>query len=214
MSSASAPLRLVSNPSPPTVIGKVAPPTRKPNKEIRSREYLTSQEVDKIMAEARRRGRHGHRDATMILLAYRHGLRVSELVDLRWDQIDWKGYIHVQRLKNGNDSTQPMEGDEIRALRRLKRENPESSFIFTTERKGPLTASTFRKLIAKAGELVNADLPRPIHPHMLRHGCGFYLANKNIDTRTIQDWLGHRNIQHTVRYTQLNGDRFKGLWRE
>ncbi len=198
---------------PNTVNGKVAPPLRIPNKERRSREYLTNKEVVALMDAARKTGRHGHRDATLILLAYRHALRVAELVALRWDQIDLaQGLLHVTRAKNGTPSTHPVRGPEIRALRRLKRDYPDTPYVFVTERKGPLTTSAVRKIIARAGEF--AALGFPVHPHMLRHACGFKLANDGHDTRAIQHYLGHKNIQHTVRYTELAPDRFNGFWKD
>jgi type 1 fimbriae regulatory protein FimB/type 1 fimbriae regulatory protein FimE len=163
------------------------------------------------MAFAGRIGRHRHRDRTLILTAYRHGLRVSELIALRWDQVDLKqGHLHVQRLKNGTASTHPIRGPEIRALRRLKRDYPKSPYLFVTERGGPLTASTVRKIVARAGE--KAGLSFPVHPHMLRHATGFYLANQGHDTRAIQHYLGHRQIAHTTRYTELAADRFNDFW--
>jgi type 1 fimbriae regulatory protein FimB/type 1 fimbriae regulatory protein FimE len=106
----------------------------------------------------------------------------------------------------------PLRGLEVRALRRLRRDYPDTPHVFVSERKGPLTASAFQKIVARAGEA--AELPFPIHPHMLRHACGFKMANDKVDTRTIQDYLGHRQIQHTVRYTQLDGNRFKSVWRD
>ena len=206
-----AQLRAGHGQRPSTENGKVAPPTRIPNRERRSREHLTSSEVDKLMAVAGGLGRHGHRDATLILLAYRHGLRVSELVALRWDQLDLKlGHLHVARLKNGVASTHPVRGPELRALRRLQRDYPASPYVFTTERGGPLTDSAVRKIITRAGEIAGLDFP--VHPHMLRHACGFKLANDGHDTRAIQHYLGHRNIQHTVRYTELAPERFKKFW--
>jgi len=136
----------------PTPLNGKVPPRRVPNSEVRSREYLTSDEVEALMSAARKVGRHGHRDATLILQAYRHGLRVSELVALRWDQVELKrGLLHVTRAKNGSPSTHPIRGPEIRALRRLHREYPDSPYVFTTERRGPLTASTVRKIVARAG---------------------------------------------------------------
>ncbi len=189
------------------------PPRRVANSAVRSREYLTSDEVDGLINAAKRIGRHGHRDATLILLAYRHGLRVSELISLRWDQIDLKqGVLHVNRLKNGTPSNHPIRGPEIRALRRLRREYSETPYMFVTERKGPLTASTVRKMVARAGR--EAKLPFPVHPHMLRHACGYKLANDGHDTRAIQHYLGHKNITHTVRYTELAADRFNGFWQD
>ena len=196
--------------SPNTLNGKV-PPRRRPNKAVRSREYLTQDEVEALMAAAGRAGRHPHRDRTMILMAFRHGLRVSELVSLRWDQVDLKlGQLHVQRLKNGSPSTHPIRGVEIRALRRLKREYPDSPYLFVTERGGPLTASTTRKIVSRAGKL--AKIGFPVHPHMLRHATGFYLANQGHDTRAIQHYLGHKQIAHTTLYTELAADRFNKFW--
>jgi type 1 fimbriae regulatory protein FimB/type 1 fimbriae regulatory protein FimE len=193
--------------------GKVAPPRRLANRERRTREHLTPQEVDKLIKAASRVGRYSHRDATLILIAFRHGLRVSELVALRWDQADLEqGLLHVSRLKNGVPSTHPLRGPEIRALRRLRREHGISPYVFTTERRGAITDSSVRKILARAGN--RAQLGFPIHPHMLRHACGFKLANEGHDTRAIQQYLGHRNIQHTVRYTELAPDRFKGFWND
>jgi len=189
------------------------PPRRVTNAERRSREFLTPAEVERLINAAEKLGRHGHRDATIILIAYRHALRVSELCSLRWDQADLaQGLLHVKRLKNGNDSTHPLHGPELRALRRLQRDYGQSPYIFTTERKGPLTASTVRKMVARAG--VAAGLEFPIHPHMLRHAAGYKLANDGQDTRAIQHYLGHRNISHTVRYTDLSPERFKDFWQD
>ncbi len=205
-------LQGASNPSPSIVNGKV-PPRRLPNKARRSREHLSEKEVGALLESAKKSGRHGHRDATLILLAYRHALRVSELVALRWDQIDLsQGLLHVSRAKNGTPSTHPLRGPEIRALRRLQRMYPDTPYVFVTERKGPLTTSTVRKIIARAGEL--AGLGFPVHPHMLRHACGFKLANDGHDTRAIQHYLGHKNIQHTVKYTELASDRFNRFWQD
>jgi type 1 fimbriae regulatory protein FimE len=204
-------LALVRDARPTTENGKVPPPRRVANRERRTREHLTPQEVEKLIRAASRVGRYGHRDATLLLFAYRHGLRVSELVALRWDQIDLEqGLLHVSRLKNGVPSTHPLRGPELRAVRRLRREQGTSPYVFTTERRGAMTDSSVRKIIARAGE--TAQLGFPVHPHMLRHACGFKLANEGHDTRAIQHYLGHRNIQHTVRYTELAADRFKRFW--
>ena len=136
------------------------PPRRVPNAEQRSREYLTEAEVETLISAAEKQGRHGHRDGTMILVGYRHGLRVSELVSLRWDQVDLaQGLLHVNRLKNGNASNHPIRGTEIRALRRLQRDYPNSPYIFSGERKGPLTPSSVRKIVARAGEAAGLEFP-------------------------------------------------------
>jgi site-specific recombinase XerD len=198
---------------PPTIQIGTVPPRRLLNAKRRPREYLTVKEVGKLVEDARSRGRYGHRDATMILIAYRHGLRASELCGLRWDQIDFaRGLVHVRRLKNGTPSVHPMGGLEIRALRRLKREWPEARHVFLTERAAPMSAAGFRKLLARIGE--KAEFPFPVHPHMLRHACGYKLANDGQDTRAVQHYLGHKNIQHTVRYTELSPERFKSFWED
>jgi len=188
------------------------PPKKPRNAERRSREYLTPAEVDSLINAAEKVGRYGHRDATLILLGYRHGLRVSELVTLRWDQINLcQGLIHINRLKNGNPSTHPLRGPELRALRRLQRDYPGSSYLFIGER-GPLTDSAVRKIVARAGKAAGIEFP--VHPHMLRHAAGFKLANDGQDTRAIQHYLGHKNIGHTVRYTELSPERFKDFWQD
>jgi type 1 fimbriae regulatory protein FimB/type 1 fimbriae regulatory protein FimE len=189
------------------------PPRKRPNSERRSREFLSPGEVDKLIEAAQKVGRHGHRDGTMIQIAYRHGLRVSELVALRWDQVDLnQGLLHVRRRKNGSPSTHPLHGPELRALRRIQRDYPSSPYVFTGERKGPLSDSCIRKLVARAGTVARVGFP--VHPHMLRHAAGYKLANDGQDTRAIQHYLGHKNISHTVRYTELSPDRFKEFWRD
>ena len=202
--------------TPTTVYGTVdlkAPPKRRRNAEVRSREYLTQTEVERLI-EAAGDNRNGHRDSTMILVAYRHGLRASELVALHWDSVDFNhGHLHVNRAKNGSQSVHPISGRELRALRRLQREQePQSPFVFTSERGSPFTTAGFRKMVARLGVAAKFDVP--IHPHMLRHGCGYKLANDGVDTRSLQAYLGHKNIQHTVRYTELAPTRFKDFWRD
>lgn len=195
-----------------TVNGTV-PPQRLSNEALRPREYLTEDEVNTLMSVAKKRGRYGHRDATMILIAFRHGLRVAELCALRWDQLDLKqGLLHVRRLKNGIDSVHPVRGPEIRALRKLERQGVTSPYLFVTERGGPVSAAGFRKTLSRIGEV--SSITFPVHPHMLRHACGFKLANDGHDTRAIQHYLGHKNIQHTVRYTELTPTRFQSFWKD
>lgn len=192
---------------------RTPPPTRRKNEEVRGREHLTPEEVERLIKAASKAGRHGHRDATMILVAYRHGLRVSELTALRRDQVDLdRATVHVKRLKRGTDSAHPLSGRETRELRRVIRESPESPYLFTSERGGPFDRRTFGLIVARAGAAARLGLPA--HPHMLRHACGYYLANKGVDTRTIQAYLGHVNIQHTVRYTELAPGRFRKLWED
>jgi integrase len=201
-------LRLVA----PAIENRTVNPKRRRNAEVRSREYLTEAEVRRLLA-ATKSNRWAHRDATMILVAYRHGLRASELTDLRWDQVDFgTANLHVRRVKQGSPSTHPILGDELRMLRRLQREQePKSPFVFTSERGSPFTTAGFARMVERVG--LEAGLGFKAHPHMLRHACGFALASKGHDTRALQAYLGHKNIQHTVRYTELSPTRFKDFWR-
>jgi integrase len=187
-------------------------PVRPSNNDLRPREYLTPGEVETVI-KAARDGRYGHRDATLILVAYRHGLRAIEICDLEWSQVEFgrNATLHVRRAKNGKPAAHPIRGDELRALHKLKTET-DSPHVFATERGGPFTTDAVNRLIKRIG--ARASLPFPVHVHMLRHACGYKLANDGHDTRAIQDWLGHRSIQHTARYTELSQQRFKDFWRD
>jgi integrase len=177
----------------------------------RPREYLTEKEIERLM-DAARHNRQGHRDATALLLAYRHGLRASELVGLRWDDLDLTtGRLHVRRGKGGETAVHPIGGKEMRALRRLQRESIKSLYVFVSERGAPLSVAGYQRMVARAG--VAAKFPFLIHSHMLRHSCGYKLANDGHDTRAIQGYLGHRSIVSTQRYTALSPDRFKRFWK-
>ena len=191
------------------------PPTRQPNEASRTREYLTPDEVERIIVAARHAGgRLANRDALLIMMAYRHGFRASELIALRWDQVDLKaGTLHVARLKHGSPSTHPLRGPELRALRAWKRQQGDDTpYVFTSLRGGPMTRRTVHHVVAEAAK--GAGIGFPVHPHMLRHATGFYLANNGEDTRAISAYLGHKNIQHTVRYTELAVGRFKDFWKD
>jgi type 1 fimbriae regulatory protein FimB/type 1 fimbriae regulatory protein FimE len=181
------------------------------------REYLTEREVERLI-KAASENRWGHRDATAILIAYRHGLRASELVVLRWDDIDLStGRLHARRAKGGAASVHPIGARESRALRKLQRDMiaagmMSSPYVFVSERGSPLSVAGYQRMVARAGE--SARFGFLVHSHMLRHGCGYKLANDGQDTRAIQHYLGHRSIASTVRYTALAPDRFKGFWKD
>lgn len=200
-------LRLVA---PPTEKRTVLP-RRPKNAEVRTREHLTTDEVERLIVSAKT-NRYGHRDALMILLAFRHGFRAKEVIDLRWEQVDFKtATLHVRRVKNGTPASHPLTGRELRELRRHLRDSPKSPFVFVSERGAPLTAPGFSRMVERA---VPNDLGIKAHAHMLRHACGYKLANDGVDTRSLQAYLGHRNIQNTTRYTALAPDRFKGFWKD
>jgi type 1 fimbriae regulatory protein FimB len=176
--------------------------------------FLTEAEIADFL-KAARKGRHGIRNYAMLLLAFRHGLRVSELINIRMPDIDLDtGRLFVRRVKGSLSTSQPLEGDEIRALRAWLRQRINapccnSPLVFLSER-GPMTRQAFNYVCAEVGK--RARLSTKVHPHMLRHSCGFALANKGCDTRLIQDYLGHRNIRHTQLYTRTAAVRFEGLW--
>jgi type 1 fimbriae regulatory protein FimE len=191
------------------------PPIRRPNKAVRTREHLTTDEIERMLVAVRKSGgRLTDRDVLLIMMGYRHGLRAKEIVALRWDQIDRKaGKIHIARAKNGEPSTHPLRGPELRALSAWQRKQGTTTpYIFTALGGQPMTERTVHYVVAAAG--MAAGIEFPVHPHMLRHACGYYLANSGQDTRAIQLYLGHKGIQHTVRYTNLSDDRFKDFWRD
>jgi type 1 fimbriae regulatory protein FimB len=183
--------------------------------DTRKKNFLTEAEMESFL-KAARKGRHGIRNFAILLLAYRHGLRVSELVNMRIADVDLDtGRLFVRRCKGSLSTSQPLDGDEIRALRAWLRQRINapccnSPLFFLTER-GPMTRQAFNYISAEIGK--HARLNIKVHPHMLRHSCGFALANKGRDTRLIQDFLGHRNIRHTQLYTRTAAVRFERLWR-
>jgi type 1 fimbriae regulatory protein FimB/type 1 fimbriae regulatory protein FimE len=187
-------------------------PSRPANADLRSREYLTPAEIEKLL-KAAREGRWGLRDACLVMVAYRHGLRAIEACQLEWSQVEFgrNAALHVRRAKQGKPAVHPIRGDELRMLTALHKEFPDSGYVFTSERGTPFTPSTINRQIKIIGQ--RAGLAMPIHFHMLRHSCGYKLANDGIDTRAIQDWLGHVSITHTTRYTALSQTRFKDFWR-
>ena len=196
-----------------TVRSESADTDRPTSRSPRQRDHLTESEIDRLMAIARRDARYGHRDATAVLVAYRHGLRSSELVALEWDQFDLaRKTVRLWRVKGGDPSTHYLSNSELRALRRLQRENPPGPHVFMSERGGPVTTAWFRKMMARLGE--RAGMPFKVHPHQLRHSIGYLYANQGKDTRSLQAFLGHRNIQSTVRYTKMSPTRFKGWERD
>jgi site-specific recombinase XerD len=189
---------------------------RRRNDDYRVREHLTETEVDKLLG-ALKRNRHGHRDWLIGLLIFRHGLRVSEACDLRWDDIDLsKRTIIVRRLKGSDDSTHFMERDEVNGLKLLQRQQAASgkqfAYVFVNERCQPFGRMGVARMTERAGEA--AGLPFPVHVHMLRHSTGYALAGRGMDTRRLQHYLGHASITNTVRYTAMSPEPFKDIWRQ
>jgi len=181
----------------------------------RAKNFLNEAEIASFL-KAARKGRHGVRNFAMMLLAYRHGLRVSELVNMRMPDIDLDtGRLFVRRCKGSLSTSQPMDGDEVRAIRAWLRKRVyapcrNSPLLFLSER-GPMTRQAMNYALATIGKRMKPAMH--VWPHCLRHSCGFALANKGHDTRVLQDFLGHRNIRHTQLYTRTAAVRFEGLWR-
>src|SRR4051794_5452346 len=201
-------MRTAKSPKGPNVKSQSASMT---DAHERRRDFLNEAEIAALLDGAKA-GRHGVRDHLLALMMYRHGLRVSEAVGLRRDEVDLdRARLWVKRLKNGLSVEQPIAGTELRAIKRyLATRSDGLPWLFISERDQPLTRQSVNYLVGAAAERAGLG---PVHPHMLRHACGFYLANQGYDLRLIQDYLGHRDPKHTVHYTRVAGSRFEGLWR-
>jgi len=184
---------------------------RRKNQDYRSREYLTAGEVSRLLKAAQSYGRYPERNYALVLLAFRHGLRVSEICEMRWDAISLLDKeIFITRKKGSDDGVHPLPDDEIEALSKIKEQrDPENPYVFVGERGEPLTPSAVQRLLTRLGAV--AKLDTKVHPHQLRHACGYFLINSNYSTRFVQDFLGHRDIRHTERYTKLNSRRFNTI---
>ncbi len=207
-------LKLVPEHSPDSVLGKKRnlPPRRRPNAEFRKREYLTTDEMNRLF-KAVRKNRYAARDYCLLLLMARHGLRVSEAITLKVEQIDFaNSSLYVKRLKGSKSSTHPLAGVEMRAIRTLLKRMPSTTWLFLSNRAAPMTRGNVQAIFAKAGK--DAGLPFRVHPHQARHYTGWALCNRPnpVDIRTLQNWMGHSNPTHTIRYSELAPGRFRGIW--
>jgi type 1 fimbriae regulatory protein FimB/type 1 fimbriae regulatory protein FimE len=206
---------LFNNELPTTVKRTVEPElavlggSRVANDVARGRKYLSRDEV-MALVKAAKKNRHGSRDSLMIRLAYEHGLRVSELVNTRWQHLDLSGHtFSVSRAKGSVDSTHPLQGDTVRAIKKFQRELSQSSgLMFTNERGAPVSVDGFRRMFGRLSQKV---LGTVWNPHALRHACGVHLVNSGTGIRQIQQYMGHSNIQNTVVYTTLSAAAFNHI---
>lgn len=198
-------------------VNGTVPPPRRRNADVRRREHLTEAEIERLL-KAAGQGFYGLRDRTAILVCFRHGLRASELCALTWDDVTDlqhgnRATLNVRRLKGSVSGAQPLEPDEVSALRKLREERPDDIYVFTSERGGAFTPAGFRKMLSRLGEAAGLGSLR-IHPHMLRHSTGYALANREgVTTRDVAEVLGHANMANTKRYAAMNAARFRGIWR-
>lgn len=184
---------------------------RKKNADLRPREYLTPTEAEALIDAAGTVGRHPLRDRTLLLLMYRRALRVSEATGLSWNQVDLEeGWVHLPRLKGGVTTAQPLSETERRALLALKSQYSASPYLFSSERAKQLSRGAVNRIVSRAGLL--AGLTLKVHPHMLRHACGYALVNQGVQLRKIQMLMGHSRIESTVQYTMLDKNRLRGIW--
>lgn len=175
---------------------------RKRKTSLRQRDHLLPEEIERLLAAANEGGRHGHRNYTLILMCYRHGLRLSELTDMRWSMVDFqRKVLRVKRVNNGISTIHPLDGTETKALRKLKRDYPPTPFVFVTDRKARLSKRTISRIVATAGR--EAGLGFHVSPRMVRHACGYALANANQNVVAMQHYLGYSNIRHLLRYLDL-----------
>lgn len=183
------------------------------NEDYRQREYLTPKEIELLLKAAKDDEKHGHRNYCLILLAYYHGLRAFEVCSMTWEQINFnESSVFVKRIKGSKSGFHPLKGVELRALRKLQRDTKDSKYLFNGINLGTaLSTVRFRQIMEAIGKA--AGLGDHIHPHMLRHSTGFYLAQSQ-DLRVIQNYLGHKNISNTVRYTELDSSRFDNLFQD
>jgi len=189
---------------------KNTPPIKQKNSDLRPREFLTESEVEKLYSAAKKMGTFGYRNYCMLLITFKHGLRSSELLSLKKSQINLtENVIHLKRVKNSISNSHPLSEPEIRALKKIMAQH-HSDHVFISRNNTPISGRQWRETTKKIGLLANLKID--VHTHMLRHSTGYTLANKGTDTRTLQHFLGHKNIQNTVIYTEMSAERFKDIW--
>jgi site-specific recombinase XerD len=188
------------------------PAARTESPHVQERDYLRPEEANAVIQAAGTIGRQRLRDQVLLRLIFRHGLRASEAQHVRWTHLDLDAprdrTFHIARIKGSNDSVHTLDRDEVAGLKKL-RDMSDSPFVFVSEQGGPISPNMIARIVQRAAEA--AKIGFHVHPHMLRHSAGYALANQGTDTRLIQDFLGHKNIQNTVRYTQLSAKRLASV---
>ena len=180
------------------------------NDHERAKDFLSDAEI-KSFLDASKKTRYPKRNYLLLLMMYRHGLRVSEAISIKKSDVDIReSRIWIKRLKSGLSVEHPISGDELRGIKRyLSSREDNLPWLIVNERCLPLTRQAGNyivKVISTTAKLEN------VRPHTIRHSFGFYLANKGYDLRLIQDYLGHRDPKHTAHYTRVVSKRFEKLW--
>jgi type 1 fimbriae regulatory protein FimE len=185
-------------------------PKRLKNEDLRPREWLEQEEVERLIKAAGRIGRHRVRDALMIRMAEKHGLRASELCNLKWVNFDFDSRnpkVKIIRLKDSENSTHFLNREEIIGLKKMRDLYPGSHYVFGHERGSRISPGAFWKIVKRAG--IEAGFSFPVHPHQLRHACGYRLTNEGKDSRSIQAYMGHKKPENAMIYTKMSPERFR-----
>jgi len=177
----------------------------------KERNFITVEELE-LLVKACSKTKYPVRNKAIILTMFWHGLRVTELCQLKVSDLNIKtGQLHVNRVKSSLSTTHPIRPEVLRALKRyLKTRDSALRTLFLNQHGDQFERQGINWVLKSLSKF--SALPFPVNPHMLRHGCGFALANMGHDARLIQDYLGHKNIQNTVIYTRTSAKRFEAIW--
>lgn len=182
------------------------------NAHEKDKDFLTEGEVGQLL-KAAKNTRYSIRNQLLITMMYKHGLRVSEVINIKLSDLNLNtSRIWIRRLKGGLSVEHPIPGEELRLIRKyLRTKENELPWLFINERNLPLTRQAVNYMISSVSKIAGLN---NLSPHTLRHSCGYYMASNEYHQRIIQDYLGHRDPKHTARYTRIAGKKFEGIWKK